>query len=122
MKKTLVTVGVCLLSMLPLVAVAGEVAVTSVTARQRYPWNGLVDITVTIQGTADDLLVTEYSFVATNSATKLEIPVVHVTRNGDDVGSGSVWTRKFIWDAKADVGAVKIVDVAFTVDVKPIGV
>ena len=101
---------------LPLVTVAGEVTATSVTARQRYPWNGLVDVTVTIQGSADDLLVTECSFVATNSATKGEIPVVHVTRNGDDVGSGSVWTRKYIWDAKADVGAVKIDDVALSVD------
>ena len=120
MKRTLVTVGVCLLSMLSLVA--GEVTATSVTARQRYPWNGLVDITVTIQGSADDLLVTECSFAATNGATKSEIPVVHVTRNGDDVGSGNAWTRKYIWDAKADVGAVKIGDVALSVEAKPIGV
>ena len=101
---------------LPLVAVAGEVAVTSVTARQRYPWNGLVDITVTIQGTAEDMEVTECSFAVTNSATKAAISVAHITRNGDDSGSGNVWTRKFIWDAKADVGAVKIDDVALSVD------
>lgn len=102
--------------MLPLVAVAGEVAVTSVTAQQRYPWNGLVDITVTIQGTAEEMNVTECSFVATNSATKAEILVAHVTCNGAAVGSGSVWTRKYIWDAKADVGAVKIDDLALSVD------
>ena len=35
-----------------------------------------------------------------------------------DSGSGNAWTRKFIWDAKADVGAVKIGDVALTVDVE----
>ena len=116
MKKTLLAVSVCLLSMLPLVAVAGEVAVTSVTAQQRYPWNGLVDITVTIQGTEDDAAVARCSFVATNSANKAEILVAHVTRNGTAVGSGNVWTRKFIWDAKADVGAVKIDDVALSVD------
>ena len=114
MKRTLVTVGVCLLSMLSLVA--GEVTATSVTARQRYPWNGLVDVTVTLQGTAEHLRLTECSFAATNSATKAEIPVVHITRNGDDSGSDNVWTRKFIWDAKADVGSVKIDDVALSVD------
>ena len=102
---------------LPLVAVAGEVSVTSVTAQQRYPWNGLVDITVTIQGAEDDAAAAQCSFVAANSATKAAIPVKHVTRNGTAVGSGGVWTRKFIWDAKADVGAVKIDDLSLSVDV-----
>ncbi len=76
----------CLFFVLPLMAVAGEVAVTSVTAQQRYPWNGLVDITVTIQGTAEDMEVTECSFAATNCATKAAISVAHITRNGDDSG------------------------------------
>ena len=106
---------------LPLVAVAGEATATSVTARQRYPWNGLVDVTVTLQGTAEDLRLTECLFAATNSATKAEIPVAHITRNGEDSGSGDAWVRKFIWDAKADVGAVKIDDVALTVDAKLLG-
>lgn len=102
---------------LPFAALAGYVKVTALTVQQRYPWDGLVDITVTIQGSAED--VTEYDcvFVATNSATKAAIPVEHITRNGSDTGSGNVWTRKFIWDAKADVGAVKIDEVALTVDV-----
>ena len=124
MKKTVIE---CLLfallgNVLPIVAVAGEVTVTSVTAQQRYPWNGLVDITVTLQGTAEEMNITECSFAVTNSATKAAISVAHITRNGDDSGSGNVWTRKFIWDAKADVGAVKIDDVALTVDTKLIGV
>ena len=116
--KTLVV----LLIALPFVGMADVVAVTSITARQRYPWNGLVDIAVTLQGEADDLAVTECSFVATNSATKAAIPVAHITRNGEDSGSGNTWTRKFIWDAKTDVGAVKIDDIALSVDAKPIGV
>lgn len=102
---------------LPIVAVAGEVTATSVTAQQRYPWNGLVDIVVTLAGESNDLVVTECSFSATNSATKAEIPISHITRNGSDEGSGITWTRKYIWDAKADIGAVKIDDVALTVDV-----
>lgn len=105
-------------AVLSIAAFAGEVTVTSVTAQQRYPWNGLVDIIVTIQGAAEDLPSTVCLFAATNSATKAAIPVVHITRNGEDVGSGDVVTQKFIWDAKADVGAVKIDDVALMVDAK----
>ena len=101
---------------LPLVAVAGEVTVSGVTARQRYPWNGLVDITVTLQGESNLVAWAEYEFVATNNATKAAVPVVHVTRNGAISGGGTIWTQKFIWDAKTDVGAVKIDDVTLTVD------
>ena len=100
---------------LPFAVFAGDVSVTAVTAQQRYPWNGLVDITVTIQGTAADVADADWSFAAINSATKATIPVAHITQNGADTGSGTTWTRKFIWDAKADAGAVKIDDVALTV-------
>ena len=93
MKKLLVAMlGVAL----SLAVFASEVTVTSVTAQQRYPWNGLVDITVTIQGAAEDLPNTVCTFVATNSATKAVIPVEHITCNGDDVASNGVVTRKFI--------------------------
>ena len=94
----------------------------TVTARQRYPWNGLVDITVTIQGTAEVVDDAEWSFAATNSVTKAAIPITHITQNGPDTESGTTWTRKFIWDAKADVGAVKIDDVALTVDTRVVAV
>ena len=90
--------------------------VLDMTARQRYPWNGLVDIVVTIQGDSIELAGAECSFVATNTATKSAIPVEHITRNGVDTGSGNVWKRHLIWDAKVDIGAVKIDDVALTVD------
>ena len=92
-----------------------QLAVTKVEAQQRDPWNGLVDVTVTLQGSAEDVAKVECSFAATNSATKEEIPVAHITQNGNDTCSGSAWTRKFIWDAQADVDAVKIDDVAITV-------
>ena len=32
-----------------------HVEVTDVKARQRYPWDGLVDVTVTFQGMAEDV-------------------------------------------------------------------
>ena len=109
------SLGMAIVALLPMMAFAAG-TVTGVTARQRHPWNGLVDITVTIQGSVEDMAITECSFAATNSATNLEIPVAHVSRNGDDEGSGNTWMRKFIWDAKADVGAVKIDDVTLSVD------
>ena len=89
------------------------IKVTAVTAQQRCLRDGLVDITVTIQGKIED--VSKCSFVATNSATGAAIPVEHITQNGEDLGSGTIWTRKFIWDAKADVGTVKIDDVMLSV-------
>ena len=66
-----------------------QLAVTSVTAQQRCPGSGLVDITVTLQGSAEDVAKCDCVFVVTNSATQAEIPV-HITRNGDDTGSGGV--------------------------------
>lgn len=103
-------------------AFAGEVSVTAVTAQQRYPWNGLVDIVVTMQGSADDVSLADCLFAVTNSATGTALPIEHVTQNGSDAHLGTTWTRKFVWDAKADIGAVKIADVALTVDVKVPGV
>ena len=103
------------------VSLAGDVTVTAVTARQRYPWNGLVDVVVTMQGSAEDVALADCIFAATNSATKAPIRVNHIEPNGPDSGSGTTWTRKFVWDAKADVGAVKIDDVALTVDARILG-
>ena len=114
------SLGMAIVALLPVMAFAAG-TVTGVRAQQRYPWNGLVDITVTIQGSADDLLATECSFAATNSATKAAVPVAHIMRNGDDSGSGVTWARKFVWDAQADVGAVKIDDVVLTVDEEVLG-
>ena len=89
--------------------------VSGVKARQRYPWNGLVDIVVTFTGEADDVGNVECLFFATNNATQTALPVEHITRVGNDTESNNVWTRKFVWDAAVDVGAVKIEDVALTV-------
>ena len=101
---------------LPLAVWAGAVTAAAVTAQQRYPWNGLVDVVVTIQGEAEDVAAAQCSFAATNSSTGTAIPVEHITSNGTAEKTDDAWTCKFIWDAKADVGMVKIDDVALTVD------
>ena len=91
-------------------------AVVDVSAHQRYPWNGLVDICVTIQGTSNDMDIAEWRFVATNDTTKVAIPVKHITNKGVCSGAGNLWTRSFVWDVKTDAGAMKIDDVALSVD------
>ena len=107
------------LLLIPLVGLGGEVTVKSVTAQQRYPWNGKVDIAVTLEGDVGDWV--ECSFSAINSETKASIPVKHLTNNGDDTRTSNTLTRKFIWDATADAGEVEIADVTLTVDVKGLG-
>ncbi|MGN0853732.1 MAG: hypothetical protein ACI4Q3_10215 [Kiritimatiellia bacterium] len=101
---------------------AGEVTATSVTARQRYPWNGLVDIVVTLVGASNDVAWTKCAFAATNSATQAALPVSRLTRVGVDEEAGAGWVRRYVWDAAADVGAVKIADVTFVAEALSDGV
>ncbi|MGN0846697.1 MAG: chitobiase/beta-hexosaminidase C-terminal domain-containing protein [Kiritimatiellia bacterium] len=104
------------------VSAFGAVKVTGVAARQRYPWNGKVDIVVMLAGESNEVAWAECRFVATNSTTQTALKVASVTRVGDDSGSGATWTRRFVWDATADVGEVQIADVALTVEVTPGGI
>lgn len=103
------------LALTPLICLSGEVSVASVAAKQRYPWNGKVDIVVTLAGASNDVDVTVCTFVATNSATQTELPITKINRRGTDSGSGRIWTRRFVWDAVADLGEVKIDDITLTV-------
>jgi len=57
--------------------------VTSVTAQQRYPWNGLVDIAVTIRGEQSDEANADCTFAATNSATKAQQNIIYVLEQID---------------------------------------
>lgn len=78
--------SVLLLFAVPFVAVAGNVSVKSVTAQQQHPWNGLVDIVVTLQGSAEVVAKADCQFVATNSATQTAIPVEHISQDEADYG------------------------------------
>ena len=107
--------------MTPQTLYAHWVSVTGVSAKQRYPWNGLVDIVVAFEGESNDVAKVDCTFIATNSATKAELSVASITRKGADSGKDNAWSRQFVWDAGADVGAVKIDDVALTVGVDALG-
>lgn len=102
--------------LMPMMTLAGEVKVTGVAAKQRYPWNGKVDIVVTFTGVSNDLDVTEFTFTAANGTTREALPIVNLSRNGSAVASGTGWMRRFVWDAAADLGEVKIEDIILTVD------
>ena len=99
-----------------------DVTVTQVTAKQRYPWNGLVDITVTLAGDAEDIAAAMIPFYATNKMTRTELPVNTVTSIGSPTRIDDAWTRRFIWDATADVGRVRIAEVELTVGEPSYGV
>lgn len=117
MKKAILV----MLSAMALVAF-GEVAVTGVTAKQRYPWNGLVDITVTLSGTEEECTAATFPFYVTNKTTRAELPIGSVKAVGAVSGSGNTWTRRFIWNATADVGSAKFGVVELTVGTPSIGV
>lgn len=77
-------------------AFASEVSVTAVTAQQRYPWNGLVDIVVTMQGAAEDVAKVECAVEAISNETQDKLPVERLSCAGKDEGSGSVWMRRLL--------------------------
>ena len=97
-------------------AFAGALTVTNVTMQQRYPWNDMVDIMVTISGESNDVSRAICSFAATNTATGTELKISDIAQNGADTGSGTTWTRRYIWNAATDVGNVKIEDVTLAVE------
>lgn len=101
---------------------AANPVATSVTARQRYPSNGKVDIVVTFSGASNDVAEAACVFAATNSATKAALAMAHVTDAGTISGSGATWTRRYVWDAAADLGEVKIADVVLAAEATPLGV
>lgn len=101
-----------------LTIIAPPLKVTGVTAQQRYPWNGLVDITVTLSGAENDVANADFSFVATNKATKTEIPIASLSCNGTPSGSGTSWTQKFIWNASNDVTGDMVADIELSVEAK----
>ena len=118
MKKLIVGLTLMVAASLAL----GEVAVTGVTAKQRYPWYGLVDITVTLSGTEEECTAATFPFYVTNKTTRAELPIESVKLVGAIAGSGNTWTRRFVWDATADVGCAKFGEVELTVGAPSIGV
>ena len=84
---------------------APPLSITGLQARQRYPWNGLVDIDFTLGG--DTSKCYRVSAVATdrNGGTNLAVRTIWenggaVTNTTLDIAPG---THRFVWDASADL-------------------
>ncbi len=88
-----------------------EPVVTDVVAKQRYPWNGLVDITCNVSGMDETTKLQEFVVAAVVPDTSETRPVSHfwVMREGSkstDYEVNSNGDYKLLWDAKADLGEV----------------
>ena len=83
--------------------------VTDITAKQRYPWNGLVDITCKVSGIEADAGGYEFAVVAVNKETGREYTVSNfsIQHNGEEVpdvcGNGDY---SLLWNAREDMGQV----------------
>ena len=99
--KTSLHHSLALLLLLPLSSLADPV-VTDVVAKQRYPWNGLVDISFKLSGAESGRI----AVTATDTATGAEVPV-HTLRDRSgnavrkyrEIVSGEV---SLVWDAGTD--------------------
>ena len=84
--------------------------VTDVVARQRYPWNGLVDITCKVTGidaANDNIFVV--AAVMPDSGEVRKVSHFWVVQNGTNSTDQTVSTNgnyRLLWDASADLGQV----------------
>lgn len=113
--------GMAVLAGICLSTSAWGAEIRNVTAKQRYPWNGLVDIRCTASGIEDGvswLLVAEA--VEPDSGAVHELSHFWVVRDGTNSTDRAVRADgeyELLWDAQADLGEVvcsnMVVQVAF---------
>lgn len=93
--------------------VAQAVTVSGVSARQRWPWNNLVDVTFTVAGSVGEAYSVELSAECSAGAHKLTCrtlltePIAHVGEN------------RLVWDFGADYPDFRADDVKVSVLVTP---
>lgn len=94
--------------------------VTDVVAKQRYPWNGLVDITCKVTGIEDSK---SYDFcvdaVIPDCGTTNGLSQFWVVQNGTKQNSFKVTANgdyHLIWDAKAELGSTRYTNMIVSVN------
>ena len=92
-------------------ATSAAPTVTDVTAKQRYPWNGLVDIVCTVSGIEGTASGYRFAVVAVDKDSGREYAATHFSiakgganvLEGDAIANGSY---DILWDARTDMGQV----------------
>ena len=100
-----------------------EPTVTDVVAKQRYPWNGLVDITCKVSGIDETIADRQFvvSAVFPDSENAVKMSKAWVVRDG--VKSGNLaadanGNYRLLWDAKADLGEARYTNMIVRVIIK----
>ena len=107
MKKLILTAAACA------AIVAEALTVTDVTARQRWPWNNLVDVDFTINGVSGEAYYIDISATAAGGEKKLcatsftTEPIAATGRN------------RIVWDLGTDYPNFKADDLSVTVTATP---
>lgn len=89
--------------------VSAAPTVTDITAKQRYPWNGLVDISCKVSGIEAETGGYEFAVVAVDKETGKEYTVSNfsIQHNDEEVpdvcGNGDY---SLLWNAREDMGQV----------------
>lgn len=105
--KRLIAMAIAAVTAIEFVSAAPEV--TDVTAKQRYPWNGLVDITCRVAGIEADAGGYEFAVVAVNKdmGGEYTVSTFSIQHNGEEVpdvcGNGDY---SLLWNAREDMGQV----------------
>ncbi len=115
------TAGMAVVAGLGLVASARGAEVRNVTAKQRYPWNGLVDIRFTASGIEEGIAwPLTVSAVEPDSGDIREVSHFWIVRDGTNSTDRVLHADgeyELLWDAQSDLGEVicsnMVVQVAF---------
>ena len=96
--------------------------VTEVVAKQRYPWNGLVDITCKVSGIDETTKGFEFFASAVVSNLGITNGLSHIWIMKDGVKSTDKTLKangnyQLLWDAKADLGEVRYTNMVVRVTV-----
>ena len=117
LRKTIVAMT----AMFALAALA-DVAVTDVVAKQRYPWNGLVDITCKVTGIEGTTNGLKFVAAAVMPDTGKARRVSHfwVVQGGTNSTDRAVHVNgdyRLLWDAKVDLGIVRYTNMVVRITV-----
>lgn len=107
MKRLLVV----MMAIAGMAVIAATPTVSNVTAKQRFPWNGLVDISCAVAGIDGTTNGLKFAVAAVMPGSGEIRPIYNfgVVRNGTNSNDREVHTNgyyRFIWDAQADLGLV----------------